>query len=110
MSNYNYYIDQLELALNTWASTETTKNLTEKSDLILQCQILIEHKKEKWSLGLKEKVIVSSQGKRTTLLIDRYKRINEKLRELNLVLGMLKAYIEGFALNLPCYVNKCQTK
>ena len=112
MTKFTTYIDILDASLHEdWAGAyQSNSDIMSQGDMLATCDAIIDGQSERWSNVIRETVMQTSIAKETNLLLIVYKRINAKLSELNIMLGYLKACIDGFGLNLPCYVKKCVTQ
>lgn len=105
------YEDFLDSKLHKdWAKANFNSDLTSQATLLFECEAIVENNVEKWKQLIKEQSYATSKAKSNLALLEAYKRINEKLRELNNMVANLKIYFEGFSKNLPCITKKCITK
>lgn len=59
---------------------------------------------------LKEKVLTTGKIKQSTPLLEKYKSINSKLSDMNLLIAKIVAAFETFKNKLPGYLRDCITK
>lgn len=55
---------------------------------------------------LESKSRSTSAVKKSTVLLDKYKSINDQLSTLSLNFVYMKSYLDTFATKLPCYISK----
>lgn len=56
---------------------------------------------------LKMRAITTSDVKKASIFVEKYKQINEKLRALNLDVMRMVVNISAFQQKLPCYLKSC---
>lgn len=111
IAKISLYQDFLDSKLHVdWANSNLNISLDYKANQLFDCEVMISSNVDKWQQLIKQQVYSSSKTKSHLALINTYKRINDKLRELNNMIGNLKIYFQGFATNLPCITKKCITK
>jgi hypothetical protein len=59
---------------------------------------------------LRDHVLTTSRVKEQTALLDKYKTINSKLRDMNSLIGKIVGSFAGFNNKLPAYVKDCLKK
>lgn len=52
-------------------------------------------------------VLETAYAKKTTLLLSKYKEMNEKLSKLNFTIGQMFGYFGSFAQQLTCFATQC---
>lgn len=56
---------------------------------------------------LRQHISTNAYAKKSTRLIDQYKILNSKLRELNFTIAQTYGYFAALSQKLPCYAIKC---
>jgi hypothetical protein len=110
------YDEYKQNLMNKLGEFENTNNQNTGANQQFQFQFLTEcRKKTQESIDNARKMLVirtetTSNIKKSTAILDKYKQINGKLRELNLQFLKVKANLGTFSQKLPCYLRKQCTK
>lgn len=56
---------------------------------------------------LRQHIMNNAYAKKSTILVDKYKRINEKLGTLNFTIAQTYGYFSALSQKLPCYAKSC---
>lgn len=94
-------------ALDGTLATASGKSLVDVTDKIAECQEIIAEHMEASERVLITQVASSSAGKKTTALLDEYKWLNEKLRDMSTDVAYVNAYLKKMSDMFPGFVKQC---
>lgn len=91
---------------------DANKNITSVSEIeaYKSCQTITEQYIEKGKQQMMERIKTSATQKSATIMLEKYKAINMKLRDLNLQIAKMYAMFMSFANKLPGFLGKCESK
>lgn len=72
-----------------------------------KCQSLIDADFKNMTEFVRQHIVETAYAKKTTLLLEKYKEINERLSKLNFTIGQMYAYFGSFAQQIACFATKC---
>jgi hypothetical protein len=81
-------------------------NVLEVTATPSSCKILADDAITALREVLKSHALKTTSSKTTTQMLEKYKEINKKLKDLNQNFGKLKGYIDSFNSKMPCYIKK----
>lgn len=81
--------------------------ITENIAGMTQCQSMIDESLRRMQFVLKQHTIAMAQGKQGLKITDKYKAINEKLRDLNLDMARMSANFQSFNNLMPSFTQSC---
>ncbi|MBD3270860.1 hypothetical protein GF376_05030 [Candidatus Peregrinibacteria bacterium] len=81
--------------------------LIKQGRILFACQQNAEEYIEKASTMLQMRAETTSQIKRSTAFLEKYKQINSKMRDLNLNALKFSVHLTTFDQKLPCYLANC---
>ncbi|MBP9718058.1 hypothetical protein KBD59_02055 [Candidatus Gracilibacteria bacterium] len=85
---------------------QVTGNVASGTELF-GCQQLIDEHFVQMKDVLREHIISNAYAKKTTRLMDKYKRINDRLADMNFKIAQIYTYFSTFSQKLPCFATKC---
>lgn len=108
MQKYEEYIEKVE-AIYTEAVSATTAGVPINAvfDKVSLCRDVIDQLIEEKEVLAELEVVSSAAGKRTTALLDEYKYINEKLRDMLENVSFINGYIFEMDNSLSGFTKNC---
>ncbi len=103
----NAYEVAAQEALDGTFATAGGKSLVDVTDKIAECQGVIDEHVEANERVLVTQVASSSAGKKTTALLEEYKWLNEKLRDMTTDVGYVNAYLKKMSDMFPGFLKQC---
>lgn len=85
----------------------TTTPTTSQLSSIDSCVLIAEKKIDEAKTMLRKHVMTTGRIKQQTILLDKYKAINNKLRDLNMTIAKMVGAFETFKNKLPGYLKSC---
>lgn len=107
LTEYGNYVDTLEAALSAATATSPGDQLTVVDERIDGCRTLVNQHMEANLQILETQFAASAAAKKTTTLIDEYQWINERLRDMNEMIGKYQGYLTKMKDNLPGFTKNC---
>jgi len=92
---------QIDLAARSGSS------VTDQGVGLNNCNILAFQYVDDASKLLKMRAITTSDIKKASIFVEKYKQINDKLRALNMDVMRMVVNISAFQQKLPCYLKSC---
>ncbi|MFA6528715.1 MAG: hypothetical protein WCT46_04200, partial [Candidatus Gracilibacteria bacterium] len=99
-----------EIFEDATATYDLESGIPETSNYLATCQALVEKEVENNEVVLKTMVASSASAKETTALLDEYKWINEKLREMLETTGYVNAYLSKISSSSFEFTKTCVSR
>ena len=106
VERYRLYRNEITKEMEEFLSADRTPfEIADKERTA--CSVAVEEDFTIMKEILRQHILDNAYAKKSTLLVDKYKTINEKLQKLNFSLGQLYGYFGTFSQKLPCFATRC---
>ncbi len=107
IEKYEAYLDDVDSVFVQAITADGGENLSTVTERLSVCQAKVEEHIEANEQILEAEVVSSSYAKKTTALLDEYKWINERLRDMQETVGYIGGYLTTVDGQLSGFTKTC---
>jgi hypothetical protein len=106
-ANYKLALEDNMAKLTPGGKDSTSSNFASEISAYADCKEINDSYIEVGKDKLLERIKNTSAQKKTTIMVEKYKAINDQLRELNLSISKMYGYFKAFSDKLPGFLREC---
>jgi hypothetical protein len=106
-ANFKIALDDNMAKLTPGGKDTTVTSFADEISAFEDCKQINDSYIEIGKDKLIEKIKNTSAQKKTTIMVEKYKAINDRLREVNLKISKMYGYFQAFSDKLPGFLREC---